>query len=115
MTRRGTESSLRCRPSDRELAASGGGRNPHRSNSGGGRGPDLAGRANQFAFAIVACPAPFAKIFLFFRNPNQFYIRDRPVPKEGRVAIVTAAGRDAVDAEAPITNGVEADGKDVWS
>ena len=28
-----------------------------------------------------------------------------PVPKEGRVAIVTAAGRDAVDADAPITNG----------
>jgi hypothetical protein len=38
-----------------------------------------------------------------------------PVPKEGRVAIVTAAGRDAVDAEAPITNGAEADGKIVWS
>jgi len=29
--------------------------------------------------------------------------------------IVTNAGRDAVDAEAPITNGVEADGEVVWS
>jgi hypothetical protein len=29
--------------------------------------------------------------------------------------IVTNAGRDAVDAEAPITNGAEADGEDVWS
>jgi hypothetical protein len=29
--------------------------------------------------------------------------------------IVTNAGRDAVDADAPITNGAEADGKNVWS
>jgi hypothetical protein len=29
--------------------------------------------------------------------------------------IVTNAGRDAVDAEAPITNGVDADGEVVWS
>ena len=29
--------------------------------------------------------------------------------------IVTIAGRDAVDADAPITNGTEADGEDVWS
>jgi len=28
-------------------------------------------RANQFAFAIAACPAPPAKLFLFFRNRNQ--------------------------------------------
>jgi hypothetical protein len=39
----------------------------------------------------------------------------RLVPLEGRIAIVTDAGRDAVDAEVPITNGAEADGKDVWS
>jgi hypothetical protein len=36
-------------------------------------------------------------------------------PTEGRHAIVTAAGRDAVDADAPITNGTEADGEVVWS
>jgi hypothetical protein len=29
--------------------------------------------------------------------------------------IVTNAGRDAMDAEAPITNGVYADGEVVWS
>jgi hypothetical protein len=29
--------------------------------------------------------------------------------------IVTNAGRDAVDADAPITNGAGACGKDVWS
>ena len=39
----------------------------------------------------------------------------RPVPLEGRFAIVTDAGRDAVDADAPLTNGAEADGEVVWS
>ncbi len=34
---------------------------------------------------------------------------------EGRHAIVTAAERDAVDADAPITNGADADGEVVWS
>jgi hypothetical protein len=29
--------------------------------------------------------------------------------------IVTNAGRDAVDADAPITNGADACGEDVWS
>ena len=57
----------------------------------------------------------FAKIFLFFRNQNQSYICRRLVPLEGRLAIVTDAGRDAVDADAPITNGVDADGEVVWS
>jgi hypothetical protein len=36
-------------------------------------------------------------------------------PIEGRFAIVTDAGRDAMDADAPITNGAEADGEGVWS
>jgi hypothetical protein len=39
----------------------------------------------------------------------------RPAPLEGRLAIVTDAGRDAVDADAPITNGADADGEAVWS
>ena len=38
-----------------------------------------------------------------------------PSHSEGRLAIVTDAGRDAVDADAPITNGAEADGEVVWS
>ena len=38
-----------------------------------------------------------------------------PVPLEGRLAIVTDAGRDAVDAEAPLTKALEADGEGVWS
>jgi hypothetical protein len=36
-------------------------------------------------------------------------------PQKGRLAIVTNAGRDAVDVDAPLTNGAEADGEVVWS
>jgi len=36
-------------------------------------------------------------------------------PTEGRLAIVTNAGRDAVDAESALTNALEADGEVVWS
>jgi hypothetical protein len=39
----------------------------------------------------------------------------RPVPPRGRLAIVTDAERDAVDADALLTNSVEADGEVVWS
>jgi hypothetical protein len=35
-------------------------------------------------------------------------------PNEGRLAIVTNAGRDAVDAKAALTNGADADGEVVW-
>jgi hypothetical protein len=38
-----------------------------------------------------------------------------PSHSEGRFAIVTNAGRDAVDADALLTNGAEADGEVVWS
>jgi hypothetical protein len=44
------------------------------------------------------CQSPFAKIFLFFRNPNQPYMFAILSHQEGRVAIVTFAGRAAVDA-----------------
>jgi hypothetical protein len=36
-------------------------------------------------------------------------------PTEGRFAIVTDAGRDAVDADVLTTNGTDADGEVVWS
>jgi len=61
------------------------------------------------------CPAPRQKIFHFPFEANHRLISPRPVPHEGRLAIVTDAGRDAVDAEVPITNGAEADGEVVWS
>jgi hypothetical protein len=44
-----------------------------------------------------SCPVPFAKIFGFAADPNQQYIAHRPVPQRGARAIVTDAGRDAVD------------------
>ena len=34
---------------------------------------------------------------------------------QGALAIVTAARRDAVDADVPLTNGTDADGEVVWS
>jgi hypothetical protein len=55
------------------------------------------------------------KYFIFSSDPNHRLISRRPVPSEGRLAIVTDAGRDAVDVDAPTTNGIEADGEDVWS
>jgi hypothetical protein len=54
----------------------------------------------------------------YFRSlPTQITSPFRAVPShtEGRLAIVTNAGRDAVDADVPITNGTEADGEAVWS
>ena len=36
-------------------------------------------------------------------------------PNEGRLAIVTNAGRDAVDADVLLTNSTKADGEVVWS
>jgi hypothetical protein len=36
-------------------------------------------------------------------------------PTEGRIAIVTNAGWDAVDADARLTNRADADGEVVWS
>jgi hypothetical protein len=46
----------------------------------------------------LPCPVPFSKIFLSPFHPNQNYKPRRLVPHEGRIAIVTDAGRDAVDA-----------------
>jgi hypothetical protein len=49
-----------------------------------------------------SCPAPFEKIFLFCSDPNHLYIHHCLVPLEGRIAIVTDAGRDVVDAASAI-------------
>src|SRR6202035_4746758 len=68
-------------------------------------------RANHLApHALIcpSCPAPSEKIFWFSEiQISPIFTPSRPT--EGRVAIVTAAGWDAVDADAPITNGVDAD------
>ena len=62
-----------------------------------------------------SCQAPPIKIFWFSEGPNQIYIRRVPFLPKGRLAIVTDAERDAVDVDAPLTNGAEADGEVVWS
>jgi hypothetical protein len=59
--------------------------------------------------------SPSRRNILIFRNRKSLVYSCRPVPLEGRFAIVTDAGWDAVDANAPITNGAEADGEVVWS
>jgi len=46
----------------------------------------------------------------------QISLYPRPsTPLEGRIAIVTDAGLDAMDAAALLTNGANADGEVVWS
>jgi len=60
-------------------------------------------------------PVVGAKIIRFSSDPNHRLILRHPVPNEGRFAIVTDVRRDAVDAEALLTNGAKADGEVVWS
>ena len=72
----------------------------------------------------VICPSgclpeyvssPFCKNILIFRKPNHLIQPSPPAPLKGRVATVTDAGLDAVDAEARRTGAPDADGEVVWS
>jgi hypothetical protein len=72
----------------------------------------------------LICPTGCSAIFVsspFCKNISVFTIPKSPLypvpfrPTEGRIAIVTDAGRNAVDADALLTNGAEADGEVVWS
>jgi hypothetical protein len=67
------------------------------------------------ALPIQSVSSPICKNILLRRTPksNLYPLPSRPT--EGRHAIVTAAGRDAMDADALLTNGAEADGEVVWS
>ncbi|SHG65018.1 hypothetical protein [Bradyrhizobium erythrophlei] len=49
--------------------------------------------------------SPAAKNILVFRRPKSALYPPPSRPTEGRLAIVTNAGRDAVDADVPLTNG----------
>jgi hypothetical protein len=62
-----------------------------------------------------SCQAPESKIFRFRGRANQCFESSRLARQEGRLAIVTNARRDAVDVDAPLTNGAEAYGEVVWS
>jgi hypothetical protein len=52
--------------------------------------------------------SPFCKNILIFRIRKSLYTIRRSVPLEGRIAIVTSAGRNAVDAAA---SGTTRDGR----
>jgi hypothetical protein len=65
--------------------------------------------------ADLPCPVPLQKIFPFRFFANHFHNSRRLNPLEGRIAIVTDAGWDAMDAAALLTNGAKSDGEVVWS
>ena len=65
--------------------------------------------------SVKIVSSPVCKNISVFQKCKPSYMICRPVPLEGRFAIVTDAGRDAVDADASITNGTKADGEGVWS
>ena len=52
----------------------------------------------------VNCQVAVRKNILIFRMRKSVHIHCCPVPLEGRLAIVTDAGRDAVDADGALTN-----------
>jgi hypothetical protein len=59
---------------------------------------------------------PLLQKYSDFQNTQISFISTTvPFLPRGRLAIVTDAERDAVDVDAPLTNGVEADGEVVWS
>jgi hypothetical protein len=61
-----------------------------------------------------SCPALLAKTISFPLGANHFISAAVSSHQEGRLAIVTNAGRDAMDADVLLTNGTEADGEVVW-
>ena len=56
-----------------------------------------------------------SKRYSCFRLPQITFITPPSTPLEGRIAIATDAGLDAMDAAALLTNGANADGEVVWS
>ncbi len=62
-------------------------------------------------FGVSGCPAPSQKRFLFPRPRETSYESRRLVPHEGRIAIVTDAGWDAMDA-ARVARGLASAGQD---
>jgi hypothetical protein len=61
----------------------------------------------------LACPVLFAKTFRF-RSAQITFTSAAVSSHRGAIAIVTNAGRDAVDANVLLTNGTGADGEVVW-
>jgi hypothetical protein len=65
--------------------------------------------------SVVGLSSPISKNILLRGWVETAIHQANPVPIEGRFAIVTDAGWDAVDVMAPLTNGAKADGEVVWS
>jgi hypothetical protein len=49
--------------------------------------------------SVTCLSIPLCKNIPVFSRPKSIHIPCRPVPQEGRLAIVTDAGRDAMDAD----------------
>jgi hypothetical protein len=73
-----------------------------------------ARRANHFRLPKFPLSSPLSKNISVFPKSNHLY-SSCVLPDRGALRNVINAGRDAVDADAPLTNGAEADGEVVWS
>src|SRR5205809_4662663 len=61
-----------------------------------------------------SCQAPFAKIFLFSPDPNQFIDSPRPVSTRGALRTSSTRGGMRWTRLAHLTNGADAYGEVVW-
>jgi hypothetical protein len=64
--------------------------------------------------STISLSSPICKNISILELPKSNLEPPPSRPKEGRLAIVTDAGRDAVDADVLLTNSTEADGEVVW-
>jgi hypothetical protein len=76
--------------------------------------PEYTSQEQRRYLPVAAAISAFPK-FPLTTYPNQQYTAFVPSRYEGRFAIATSAGWDAVDADVPLTNGAEAYGEVVWS
>jgi hypothetical protein len=65
-------------------------------------------------FKLIWVSSPDAKKYCFPKTRNCGSFHPSRLGKRG-VRVVTNVGRDAMDAEVPLTSGAEADGEIVWS
>ena len=73
-----------------------------------------AAMTDLFGMLLLEIISEFPKLCLP-PHSNQLYIAAVPSQTEGRLAIVTNAGRDAVDASGALDDSADADGEVVWS
>jgi hypothetical protein len=73
------------------------------------------GQISRASTCSGALSSPLCKNILIYRNSKSPLYPSPSRLTLGALAIVTDAGRDAVDAAALLTNSANADGKVVWS